>query len=73
MDNHRRVVLVNIKALMEKKGLSTAEFASQAGISYNTALSLQRSSGTRFDLDVLTKTCRVLDVHPSQLFDLVEQ
>ena len=67
----KRVVL-RIDKAMDLRGISTADLAQRAEITYNTALSLRRGAPTRIDLDTLARVCEVLDMHPGQLLDLVE-
>lgn len=56
--------------LARERNLSTRELAAQAGIAYNTALSMMRGSAERVDLGVLARVCEALHVQPGDILVL---
>jgi len=60
---------LRIGQILDERQIVTDEFAKNAGISYNTALSLRRGSATRIDLSTLEKVCVYLGVTPADLFE----
>lgn len=69
----KKRIELRIDQAMLKKGITTAELAERAEIAYNTALSLRRGVPTRIDLDTLARVCGVLEMHPGQLLELVDE
>lgn len=65
-------IRIKVNELLKNRDMSTAEFAKQTGVAYNTALGLRRGVVTRIDLDVMARVCEVLGVQPGDLFELVE-
>lgn len=63
-------VRLTVSPILERKGMSTAEFAEKASLTYNQALSLRRGVVTRVDLDTLGRICEALDVQPGDLFEV---
>jgi putative transcriptional regulator len=68
----KKVIHLRIGALLEQKGISTAELVDKTGVAYNTALGLRRGAIARIDLNVLARICEALDVQPGELFELVD-
>lgn len=67
MDMTLKTVRWTVGALLDQKGISTQEFAQQAGIAYNTALSLRRGVTAKIDRDTLAKVCSALDCELNDL------
>jgi DNA-binding Xre family transcriptional regulator len=65
-------VRLTVSDLLEKRGMSTADFAERAGLTYNQALALRRNAYTRVDLSTIAKVCEALNVEPGALFILSE-
>ena len=61
-------VRLTVSELLDKRNMSTAEFAEKAGLTYNQALALRRNAYTRVDLNTIARVCDALDVEPGQLF-----
>jgi len=59
---------LNIANILEKKGMSTAEFAEKTGVTYNTALGIRRGNISRINLETIAKICLILDVSPNDIF-----
>lgn len=60
-----------IKAILDKKGITTLEFSKRADLHYNTALALVNNKYERIGLDTLSKICLALDVDVSELFEWI--
>lgn len=65
-------VRMTVSEILKRKGMTTAEFAEKANLSYNTALALRRGSSRRIDFKTLARVCEVLDVQPGILFTTEE-
>ncbi len=61
-------VRLTVPELLKQKGMSTAEFAEKAKLTYNQALALKRGSYSRLDLVTLGRICEALGVQPGELF-----
>lgn len=53
--------------LLDQRGMTTAEFAEKARLSYQQALNIRRSAYTRLDLETLARICEALGVQPGDL------
>lgn len=60
---------LRIAQLLKDRNLTTQAFAAEAGLSYNTALSLKREGTNRIDLLTLEKVCKALGIAPGEAFD----
>lgn len=65
-------VRLTVSRILDERGISTAEFADKAKLSYNTALAIRRGAYSRIDLETISRICEALEVEPGDLF-LVEQ
>jgi DNA-binding Xre family transcriptional regulator len=61
-----------VSEILDNKGMSTAEFAEKAKITYNTALSIRRGVVARIDLETISKVCSALGIQPGDLFKTVD-
>lgn len=55
--------------ILDERGISTADFAEGAQISYNTALALRRGSTSQIDLSVVSRVLAYLHVSVDDLFE----
>jgi putative transcriptional regulator len=62
-----KTVKWTVSEILDKREMSTQEFADRAGISYQTALNLRRGSTTRVDIQTLQNICTALGVQPGDL------
>ena len=63
-------VSLAVSEILDKQGMSTAEFAERARLTYNQALNLRRGSNRRIDLDTLGRICEALNVQPCDLLQV---
>ena len=68
-----KTVRLAVSALLDERGMSTAEFAKLASLSYNQALALRRGNQTRIDLETIERICNALGVLPGDLIIAEEQ
>lgn len=61
-------VRLRVSEILTERGMTTAELASKAGFSYNTALALVRNAYDRIGMDTIARVCDVLEVTPGELF-----
>lgn len=67
-----KTVKWTVSEILDRRNMSTQEFADSAGISYNTALNLRRGGVTRIDFVTLQRICVALGVQPGDLMILSE-
>lgn len=67
-----RTVRLTVSEVLDKRKMSTQEFADSAGIAYNTALALRRNSITRLDFPTLARVCSALNVEPGDILITVD-
>ena len=65
-------IVLRVDEILNQQGVSTAELAQGAKISYNTALSLRRNAPTGIDFATLARICNFLGVQPGAILILVE-
>lgn len=63
-------VRLTVSEILDKKGMSTADFAEKAGLTYTTALAIRRGMYARIGLDTLARICEALEVEPGDIFRL---
>ena len=63
-------VRLTVSPILDERGMSTAEFAEKAKLTYNQALNLRRGLVARIDLDTLGRICDALGVQPGDLFSV---
>lgn len=61
-------VSLAVSEILDKQGMSTADFASKARLTYTQALALRRGAYGRIDLETIARICEALDVQPGDLF-----
>ena len=61
-------VRLAVSDILDRQNMTTAEFSSKAGLTYNQALAIRRGAYSRLDLDTLAKICDALGVMPGELF-----
>jgi DNA-binding Xre family transcriptional regulator len=54
--------------ILDRRGMSTADFADKARLTYNQALTIRRGATSRVDLETIARICEALDVKPGDLF-----
>lgn len=62
-------VRLKVPEILDNRGISTADFAQRAGITYNQALAIRRGVYTRIDLSTIARICEALNVEPGELFE----
>lgn len=60
-------VRLTVSEILDRKNMSTAEFAERTGFTYNTALAIRRGSISRINLETISIICDVLDVDPGDI------
>jgi DNA-binding Xre family transcriptional regulator len=65
-------VRLTVSDILDKRGMSTAEFAEKAGLTYNQALAIRRGAYSRLDLNTVARICEGLNVKPGDLFEVRE-
>lgn len=63
-------VRLTVSDILDKRGITTAEFADKAKLTYSQALAIRRSAYSRLDLETLGKICEALNVMPGDLFSV---
>lgn len=63
-------VRLTVSTLLDERGLSTADFAEKAQLTYNQALSIRRGMYERIDLNTIGRICEALSVEPGALFKI---
>jgi len=66
-------VRLTVPDILKQKGMTTAEFAEKAKLTYNQALAIRRGSYSRLDLNTLGRICDALGVQPGELFVAEDQ
>lgn len=64
-----RTVRMTVAEILNKKGITTAQFAEKAGLTYTQALALRRGAYNRIDLNTIARVCQALGVEPGELFE----
>lgn len=62
-------VRLRVPEILDERGITTAQFAQGAGITYNQALAIRRGVYTRIDLITLDRICEFLKMEPGDLFE----
>lgn len=65
-------IILRVDEILIQQGISTAELAQGAKISYNTALSLRRNAPTGIDFVTLARICDFLGVQPGDVLELLQ-
>lgn len=60
MDKHEKHLKINLKKLLEDKGMSVNDLAEKAGFSYVTILSMKNGKYKRIGLDTIERLCKAL-------------
>ena len=58
---------INIKELMDKKGITRYELAKRIGVTYPTITNLYNGQGTSIKLDILENLCIELECTPNDI------
>lgn len=58
---------LDIKTVIDQKGLTLRQVADKADVAYNTILNMYRGVTTRVDLEVLERVTTALEVEPSDV------
>lgn len=58
---------INIKKLMDEKGITRYELAKRIGVTYPTITSLYNGTGTSIKLDILENLCIELECTPNDI------
>ena len=59
---------LRIVDILKAQEMNVQQFSKAAGITYKTALDLQKGNARRVDLETLDKVCGALNVTPGELF-----
>lgn len=58
---------INIKSIMDKKGITRYELAKRIGVTYPTITNLYNGQGTSIKLDILENLCIELECTPNDI------
>lgn len=58
---------INIKSIMDKKGITRYELAKRIGVTYPTITNLYNGKGTSIKLDILENLCIELECTPNDI------
>ena len=61
-------MLLNIKDVMDSKGISMYKMSKDTGIAQSTLPRMYNQQTTRIDFDTLGKICKYLNCEPSDIF-----
>lgn len=59
---------LRLQEIREQNGLSREEFARQCGLSLSTIQKYERGMRSQYSHDALATFCKILKIHPSELF-----
>ena len=66
-------VRLTVASILDKRGLTTAQFADMAKITYPTALQLRRGFSRRVDMSTIERIVEALNIDPGELFVVEEE
>lgn len=61
-------VRLAVSEILDRKNMTTADFAAKAQLTYNQALAIRRNAYSRMDLVTIAHICEALEVMPADLF-----
>ncbi|MBD2358872.1 helix-turn-helix transcriptional regulator [Tolypothrix sp. FACHB-123] len=68
-----KVVISNLKALMEEKGVNIAQLAKEVKVTENAIRGYAKNSFSRIDCQVAIKLCDYFQIDIGDLFKIVEK
>lgn len=60
-------VRIRVSELLKERGMNVTDLANATGLSYGTALMLERGAGRRLDFETLARVCAALEVQVSDV------
>lgn len=61
-------VRLTVSDILDKRGITTSDFAKMADLTYGQARAIRRGFYDRIDLNTIARICEALKIEPGELF-----